>query len=44
MHERAELAGGKLEVWSAGGAGTELEVTIPGIRAYAGAAKVGIPL
>jgi signal transduction histidine kinase len=44
MHERAELAGGKLRVWSAGGAGTELEVTIPGTHAYAGTAKVGISL
>lgn len=34
MHERAELAGGKLAVWSARGAGTELELTIPGTRAY----------
>jgi signal transduction histidine kinase len=44
MHERAELVGGKLRMWSAGGAGTELEVTIPGTRAYAGTAKVGISL
>ena len=35
MQERAEFAGGKLRVWSAQGAGTELEVTIPGARAYA---------
>jgi signal transduction histidine kinase len=35
MRERAEIAGGKLRVWSARGAGTELEVTIPGARAYA---------
>ena len=35
MHERAEFAGGKLRVWSSQGAGTELEVTIPGARAYA---------
>lgn len=34
MHERAELAGGKLAVWSARGAGTELELIIPSARAY----------
>jgi signal transduction histidine kinase len=39
MHERAELAGGKLTVWSAPGAGTELELTIPGARAYSGTRK-----
>ena len=38
MYERAELAGGKLRLWSARGVGTELEVTIPGVRAYAGTA------
>lgn len=36
MHERADLAGGKLAVWSARGVGTELELTIPGARAYSG--------
>jgi signal transduction histidine kinase len=36
MHERARLAGGKLTVWSAQGAGTEVELTIPAPRAYAG--------
>lgn len=36
MRERAELLGGKLAVWSARGAGTELDVTIPGNRAYRG--------
>jgi signal transduction histidine kinase len=41
MHERAEFAGGKLRVWSARGVGTELEVTIPGTRAYTGTANVG---
>jgi signal transduction histidine kinase len=40
MHERAELAGGRLKVWSARGAGTELELTIPGTRAYVGIANV----
>ena len=36
MHERADLAGGKLGVWSARGIGTELELSIPGPRAYSG--------
>jgi signal transduction histidine kinase len=35
MRERAELAGGTLKVWSAGGTGTEVEVSIPASRAYA---------
>jgi signal transduction histidine kinase len=35
MQERARLVGGKLAVWSALGAGTEVELTIPGVRAYA---------
>jgi signal transduction histidine kinase len=35
MRERAELAGGKLTVWSAPGTGTELEAAIPASRAYA---------
>jgi signal transduction histidine kinase len=39
MHERAELAGGRLRVWSVPGAGTELELTIPGARAYAATAS-----
>jgi signal transduction histidine kinase len=34
MRERAELAGGKLTLWSAPGTGTELEVVIPAFRAY----------
>jgi signal transduction histidine kinase len=34
MRERAELAGGKLAIWSAQGVGTEVELTIPGSRAY----------
>lgn len=35
MRERAELAGGELALWSAVGAGTEIEVRIPASRAYA---------
>jgi signal transduction histidine kinase len=34
MHERAELAGGKLDVWSAPDSGTEVELTIPASCAY----------
>jgi signal transduction histidine kinase len=34
MQERAELAGGKLSVWSQLGSGTEIELTIPGSIAY----------
>ena len=36
MHERAKLIGGKLEVWSELDSGTEVELTIPASRAYAG--------
>jgi len=34
MRERAELFGGKLEVWSKHGSGTQLNLTIPGSKAY----------
>ncbi len=34
MRERAKLAGGKLTVWSGQDAGTEVELSIPGPRAY----------
>jgi len=34
MHERAELVSGKLTVWSARRAGTEVDLTIPASRAY----------
>jgi hypothetical protein len=34
MHERAELAGGKLSVWSQLDSGTEIELTIPSSIAY----------
>jgi signal transduction histidine kinase/ligand-binding sensor domain-containing protein len=36
MRERAKLAGGKLTVWSGLDAGTEVELSIPGPRAYSG--------
>src|SRR5262249_13065488 len=35
MRERAELAGGHLDVWSRAGVGTEVELTIPAAAAYA---------
>jgi signal transduction histidine kinase/ligand-binding sensor domain-containing protein len=35
MRERAELIGGRLEVWSEVGLGTEVELTIPAAAAYA---------
>ena len=34
MHERAKIAGGKLKVWSELNSGTEVELTIPALRAY----------
>jgi signal transduction histidine kinase len=36
MRERAQNFGGKMEVWSEGGAGTEVELTIPASIAYGG--------
>ena len=34
MRERAKSFGGKLEVWSQHGAGTEIELTVPASIAY----------
>jgi hypothetical protein len=34
MRERAKSFGGKLEVWSEHGAGTEIELSVPGAIAY----------
>jgi signal transduction histidine kinase/ligand-binding sensor domain-containing protein len=34
MRERAEQVGGQLEVWSEAGAGTEIELSVPGSVAY----------
>jgi len=34
MRERAKSPGGKLEVWSENGAGTEIELSVPGTIAY----------
>ncbi len=35
MRERAKLIGGKVTVWTAPGSGTEIELTIPAVGAYA---------
>jgi signal transduction histidine kinase/ligand-binding sensor domain-containing protein len=35
MRERADIIGGKLEIWSDVGAGTEIELTLPASVAYA---------
>jgi signal transduction histidine kinase len=34
MRERAKLVGGKLTIWTELDSGTEIELTIPGARAY----------
>jgi len=34
MKERAEIADGKLEIWSRDGSGTEIDLTIPSASAY----------
>jgi signal transduction histidine kinase len=39
MHERAKLIGGNLEVWSKVESGTEIELTIPALTAYARPAR-----
>jgi signal transduction histidine kinase len=35
LHERAELLGGKLAIWSEADSGTEIELSIPGSVAFA---------
>ena len=37
MRERAKIIGGKLAVWSSIGEGTEVDLRIPGAKAYSGA-------
>jgi len=37
MRERATIIGGRLDVWSSVGEGTEISLTIPGTKAYSGA-------
>jgi signal transduction histidine kinase len=41
MRERAQEIGGQLEIWSQAGAGTEVDLTIPGTIAYAAPANQG---
>jgi signal transduction histidine kinase len=35
MRERTEMIGGRLNLWSESGLGTEIELTIPAVSAYA---------
>jgi signal transduction histidine kinase len=39
MRERAEIVGGRLEVWSRLDSGTQIELTIPGATAYGVSAR-----
>jgi len=39
MRERARLIGGKLTVWTAPGFGTEIELSVPAVHAYAASAS-----
>jgi len=41
MRERAQRAGGRLQVWSRPGAGTEVQLEVPADRAYAGEPGAG---
>jgi signal transduction histidine kinase len=41
MRERADLIGGRLDVWSQVGLGTEIELTIPAATAYATSRRRG---
>jgi len=41
MHERAQLVGGKLEIWSEPNEGTEIQLTIPAANAYTRVAQRG---
>jgi signal transduction histidine kinase len=43
MRERANGMGGKLTVWSAPDAGTEIELTVPAARAYSAATSTTAP-
>ena len=42
MRERAQRIGGKLDVWAATGAGTEIELSIPGSIAYGTSPSRGV--
>jgi hypothetical protein len=41
MRERAQQIGARLEIWSQTGAGTEVDLTIPGSIAYAVSSNPG---
>jgi signal transduction histidine kinase len=43
MRERAQQIGGQFEIWSQAGAGTEVELRIPGPIAYAAPTGIGLP-
>lgn len=42
MVERARAVGGRLRLWGAAGAGTEIELLVPGALAYASIARTGL--
>jgi nitrate/nitrite-specific signal transduction histidine kinase len=42
MRERAEIVGGRLEVWSKLNSGTQVELSIPGTIAYDGASHQSV--
>jgi len=44
MHERSQLVGGKLAVWSQVDCGTEIELTVPAVFAYAKATVSKLPV
>jgi len=44
MRERAEIVGGRLEVWSKLNSGTQVELSIPGTIAYDGASQQSVTL
>jgi signal transduction histidine kinase/ligand-binding sensor domain-containing protein len=43
MRERAEIVGGRLEVWSKLNSGTQVELSIPGTIAYDGGSHQSVP-
>jgi signal transduction histidine kinase len=43
MRERAQQIGAQLDIWSQAGAGTEIELRIPGAIAYAAPTGIGLP-
>jgi nitrate/nitrite-specific signal transduction histidine kinase len=43
MRERAEQIGARLRLWSRKGAGTEVELSVPGAMAFVAPPRVGRP-